>query len=74
MPERLERVDIEGVFAKTLEDMGITISWSHCTKGFGEILIHQGDWGNIIIDAENMSKDFVKEVLLFMVDNATFKE
>ncbi|HUU88747.1 MAG TPA: hypothetical protein VMX17_13480 [Candidatus Glassbacteria bacterium] len=60
---------ILGVYANE-NQVGIKIGWCDSEHGFGEILItRNGIMFDIVIDSENMGKDFVKKVLNSLVDN-----
>jgi hypothetical protein len=51
----------------------IDISWGTKSAGFGHLSFrNEGD--DIICSSENMSPEFVKEVLLKLVDVAKFKD
>jgi hypothetical protein len=50
---------------------GITIQWSSAT-GFGEIIISKDEHGQIIIDSEDMSREFVKAVFMKLAEEANF--
>jgi hypothetical protein len=65
--------NIGGVFANESQ-VGFKIKWFNADKGeWGEILITRNNSFfnfDVIIDSENMNKDFVKNVLCTLVDNA----
>jgi hypothetical protein len=66
-------VNGDGEPAGEMRNVGLTISWSG-NIGFGEIHISdRGDRG-IKIDAEQLSKEFVRAVLMKLVDNAELDE
>lgn len=48
----------------------IKLLWNRY-DGFGEIVIYQNDKKELIIETEYMGKQFVKDVLNDIVDNAT---
>jgi hypothetical protein len=50
---------------------GMKIQWSSQSLGFGEVSFYNQD-GQITVDSECMSKEFVKALLAKMVDKATF--
>jgi len=61
---------ILGIYANETE-VGIKIGWCDTERGWGEILITRNSPRfDIVIDSETMGKDFVKEVLNKLVDNA----
>jgi len=63
-------VEIIGIFANE-NQVGFKLSWCDTIEGFGEILFtRNGSMFEIVIDSENMGKDFVKEVLVALVDKA----
>lgn len=51
---------------------GIVIQWSG-SIGFGEVSLYKGDKGEILIDTEYMTEDFVKNVFSRLIDKATLK-
>lgn len=50
---------------------GIGISWYAAGVGFGEVYFEVGPEGQVHIDTEMMSDEFVKELLCHMVEKAT---
>jgi hypothetical protein len=62
---------ISGIFATDDDHMGFKLSWSG-NDGFGEVSFDQG--ARLVIRSEYMGKDFVKEVLCKMVDDAILEE
>jgi hypothetical protein len=62
-------VYIDGVFSNK-DEMGISIAWAAKGTGFGNISITEFTTGEVLIDTENMSKEFVKEVLCALIDKA----
>jgi len=56
------------------ETIGFTLDWSDPKFGFGQIGIDQDNkTGEILIDSESMSPEFVRSVLCALVDKATIK-
>ena len=49
----------------------ICICWGRPGIGFGEVVFYTDDDGNLKCDNEGMSREFIKEVLCDLVDNAT---
>ena len=67
-------VDFYGVHGNP-ENIGFTLNWSKDGVGFGQLSIRQMLEDNSIeIDSECMGKEFVKEILCALVDNATMWE
>jgi len=60
-------VYIEGVFAHE-DGKGFVIQWADIEHGLGKIRFTQDGVSNLTIDAEYMSKDFVRKILCSMVD------
>lgn len=50
---------------------GFGIAWGAAGIGFGEVYFEIGPKGEVHIDTEMMNDEFVKELLCFLVDNAT---
>lgn len=51
----------------------IAIQWNEKGTGFGEIVFYEKD-GKIHCDNEMMSKDFIRYILLKLVDDAVLTE
>lgn len=68
----IHQVDIEGVFANT-DSIGFKLSWV-TTEEYGELKITEAINGNIRIDSEHMSKEFIMEVLKKFVDDSELIE
>jgi len=64
----IHEVHINGVFANE-GGLGFVIGWSG-DKGFGEITIQEHTKNDMFfeVDSENMSKQFVRKVLLSLLD------
>ena len=55
------------------DNKSVCIQWARENIGFGELVFHyKGD--KLMCDNETMSKEFVKEVLCALVDEAEFTE
>jgi len=70
----IKSVSVVGVFSQ-YGDKGVRIGWFDDDGYFGNLSIKQVEGNNpsetnMFIDSENMSKEFVKEVLCAMVDNS----
>ena len=51
---------------------GIVIMWSGGI-GFGEIALYKDEKGNILIDSEYMTQEFVEQVFKKLIDKAILK-
>lgn len=73
----VEVVSIWGPWEKPLKNGnkngnngGMSISWSTVSAGFGELIIYLTKENELRIESEGMSKDFCKQVLTKLIDNA----
>jgi predicted aconitase len=65
-------VHIDGIFSNK-DETGISIAWAARGVGFGNMSIIEFSNGEVLIDTENMGKEFVKEVLCALIDKAENK-
>lgn len=58
---------------QTYMDKPFIVRWSRPGVGFGEFAFYYTPDGAVICDNETMTREFVKEVLCDLVDNARFE-
>ena len=56
-----------------LNQNGFVLEWSKEGTGFGNIYFRNTEDGKIKITTEYMSKEFVKEIVDFMLENAEYE-
>ena len=57
-----------------MDQNGFALEWSKEGFGFGNIYFRNTEDGKIKITTEYMDKEFIKEIVNFMLDNAEYED